>query len=307
MISFSIAIIMAKIAIIVLLGFIFLKAKLIDNEIISFINKIVFNFTLPCLVLYSFFVNFKTQYIIQGLSFTFYSLAIAGVGYIVARLLLFVFRIRENINEFVSLIVFQNSGYLPLALAYQLFPEVERARAFLLIFFYLIGFNFLLFSLGIKILQRKKYNFKLFLNTPVLISFLGIFIVIIHLETYIPEIMIQFLKLGGETTIFLSLFILGAIIANIKFNPHKFWKHLVGVTIGRLFLVPIIFLIIFNYFSISSFNKSIMIIEASMPSAIFLSIIAKMDKFAELGLITQGIVFTHLISFITISIFLALI
>jgi predicted permease len=50
-----------------------------------------------------------------------------------------------------------------------------------------------------------------------------------------------------------------------------------------------------------------MIIEASMPSAIFLSIIAKMDKFAELGLITQGIVFTHLISFITISIFLALI
>lgn len=293
---------MGKIALVILLGFILAKLNIISESLVKFLNKFVLNFTLPCLILFSFLKEVKHDFL-PNIFYLLSSFILALLSFAIGLLLLKLFRIKSWHRECLVTIVFQNAGYLPLALIDTIFPEnVELFRA---IFFYLIGFNILLFSWGVYLLKEKFYFKSIVFNPVIITSTIGILLFFNKAAYYTPISLLQFLKLSGEPTIFLSLFLLGTFIANVDFQPFAYGKQLMVIIIAKLIVIPAAILLIVFIFSFKDMMRFFLLLESSMPSAVFLSLLTSKNNLGQIDIITQAIVATHILSLITIPLFLS--
>lgn len=289
------------------IGFFLTKRDILHDSGLDAISRIVIAVTLPAMIFSQLVRDFSFSLYPNWWIFPLLSIGVTLAGFMAGSLFQFFFKKIELKRQFLSLITFQNSGYLPLVLIAGILPKDEAGVAFIYIFLFLLGFNFMLFSLGVFMLSpEKKRGFEpaAFLNPPVLATLFSLLFVFFGLNKFMPGVLLKPLQMAGDCTLPLAMFVLGGNLAEIKLQ-HIDQKGIILMTLAKLIMLPLLGLLLVLWLRPPELIGLLIIMQMAMPPAALLSVLTRQYKQQDL-LISQGIFYGHLIGLITIPLFLSL-
>jgi len=208
-----------------------------------------------------------------------------------------IFKITKSKNYGLYLLMAHgNTGYLGWPIALFAFGIAGLSRA---VIFDAVASVFL-FSLGIYVVHRRnelKEIFKIPLIYALILGFLFNFF-----KIPVPKMAFSALEMIGMITIPAALLVLGYKLTEIKLKSAKiaFLASLFKIGIG--FLVA--FLIV-ALFSITGITRDIILLEASMPSAVFTMILCQKYK-RDAALVASTVLISTIISIFTIPLILSI-
>ncbi len=297
-----------KLSLVALLGAALYKRRIITEEVLRFLTLFVINFSVPALIFAHLIDNSQVVLEHNILHFLALSIAIFIAGYILGFFFSFK-RSHEFKREFVSLVSFQNSGYLPLNIALFLFPPAIREEFLVYIVLNLLGFNIIMWSVGsFFIFKRKeeKFKFSSVFTPPITSTLFALALIYNNGAKFVPSVILIPVKMIGDVSFVLSMLILGSWLAKIKLeglSRRLFYVGEAGVL--KLIVLPLLFLLMVIQFKIFSLFGLFIVLQASMPSAASLPIIANL-RCADSEFVSQGVFLTHVLSICTIPLWLGL-
>ncbi len=308
-ISFKVTIFaILEIFILGLIGFILVKRRLLSQEGLDNLTHLVIYITLPLFIITRVLKNFRFSLYPDWWLYPVLSIIITILGFLVAALFIWSAKTSDERRQFLSLVGFQNSGYLPLALVAALLPEEQAGSMFIYIFLFLVGFNLLIWSLGPYMLSSQKparFEFGKLFSPPIIATFVGLALVFPGGMRLIPDFVFRPLKMAGDCTLPLAIFVIGGNLAEIKFKGRINKKAVALIILAKLILMPLIVLLFLARFKVPYLLGLLLIIQAAMPSATSLSIIIRQTK-AKDYLINPSIFIGHIIAIFSIPLFLTL-
>lgn len=297
-----------KLFLIALSGFLLFRKNIIKEKGLNFLTFFVINFAFPSLIFSNLILNSQTVLTYSLGKFITISVAIFLAGYILSLLASFK-KGREFRAEFISLVSFQNGGYLPINIAFFLFPPDIREQFIVFTFLYLLGFNVIMWSIGSFFIFRvkiRKFEPKSLLIPPITSTIISLLLIYTGTADFIPFAVLLPFKIFGKTSFVLSVIILGCWLA--KINLKGFLNRLlyIGQAAGlKLLVLPLLFFILLLNFKLYSLLGLFIILQVAMPSAVSLPIVANLNN-ADSEFVSQGVFFTHVLSIFTIPLWLGL-
>ena len=183
------------------IGYFLVKKKVLGGDGLDALSRLTIDITLPILIFCQLIKDFSFKLYPNWWVFPLISLAITILGLLVGFLFSGFIRGHQSKLQFISLVGFQNSGYLPLALFAALFPKELLGPMLIYLFLFLLGFNFVTFSVGVYMLtflKDKKFDWLSLFNPPVIATFLSMILVFFKFNTFIPDFVFKPLNLIGE-------------------------------------------------------------------------------------------------------------
>lgn len=224
----------------------------------EFISQIVSNIAAPCLVitsLYSVDLDAKLLIRIAGACF-FITFTIGLVGIVGLGVVGFDRRI------YLPPLMFGNIGNMGLSLCLFAFGKQGLAMAIA----YFVSLSILMFTLGIAIVQgvSGKQLVAVFKN-PIVVSIV-VAVTLLVTEATVPAWLLQAMKLLGDTAIPLMLLTLGVSLSRLSIAnlPRS-----VAVGSLRILLGFSIGLLTVNLFNLEGAARGVVLIQSSMPVAVF--------------------------------------
>ena len=136
-----------KLFAIIFFGFYLYKRAIMSDTILALLTACVVNVTVPCLIFSNIVDSFIPETMPSVWLFIGFSFIIFFAG-LSASVLFSSSVSRPTKREFISLISFQNCGYLPMNIAvFLLIPDL-RETFLTYIFLYILGFNILMSSVA---------------------------------------------------------------------------------------------------------------------------------------------------------------
>ncbi len=292
-----------------LAGFILVKKRFIDESGLKMLAKLLISFFWPCYVFYHLSQEFRFTDYPRWWMFPLLSLGITFFGLIIgqAMLRLFFARIKQR-KEFTTLVTFQNSGFLPLMLAATIFGPVEAQRVTIYILIFLVGFDLTVWSLGVWLLRgpkKRAFDFKTLLNPPLLAIGLTLILVALGLERFLPAVVIKPVKVFSDCALPTALLIVGGNLAALKIvnvSRRAVW----GAVFSKLVLMPLLAIALVQLFHAEFWVGFLIVLQAVVPSAITLSILARHTEGIDEHFINQGLFLSHGFCLLTIPVFLSM-
>jgi predicted permease len=261
--------------------------KFNSDIITAFAGKI----GVPALLFYSLAasttLDFKTFFKFGSFTFLFVA-SFAIIGIIVLKILK-----RDVILE-LSPLILPNTGNLGLPICLFAYGEKGFSVASSIAAVIML----LHFTVGIFI-ASKKFSLKPLLNSvPMYVLFISGFMLFYEIKP--PTFLVNTTMLLGYSTIFLILTSLGIALSTLK---TKNFNTNIIIASTRLISGPIIAFLIIKYFGLKGYEAGVLLISASMPSAILNFLLAKMySKKIHADNIASVIVTSTTLSFVTIPI-----
>jgi len=287
-----------------------IRRRIISHEGLDALSKLVVEITMPLFVLTQLILRFNFSLYPKWYILPFVSALITLGGFVLGWIMLKFSSGKPDKNKaFISLIGFQNSGYLVFPLIITLLPKDAADSMLIYLFLFLLGFNLTVWSVGAYLLSSgRSKRFEMgSLFTPVVGAILaGLLIVILRVDRIIPDVIIRPFKLIGECTIPLAMIVVGGNLALIDFSASTDRKLLFNVVLAKLILLPVLALAVIFLANPAYLIGLLIIIEAAVPSATSLSVISRHYKSENIDFIGQGIFWTHILSIFTIPVFISL-
>ena len=292
-----------------LVGVIATRRRIIHGEIKTGLSKIVFNVTLPFLIITRIssleidqtdFLDWGIVIILVFASILFFML----IGIITARIL--------KLHPDKSIIhvmhtAFTNAVFLGFPILDALFPNGEGILYGII---YFLTQNTTMWTLGIYMFtreeKRKKIdNLKNLINPNTIAFFIGIMMLLLNI--HIPDFLFGPLEGLGKTTIYLAMLYTGAILAyiNIKEIVRDVTSFL--LSFNKLLLAPVLLIFLMKAIflilpiDLNATAKTVIVLEAAMPCQTLMIILARQfdkDDFYA----TQNFSVSTLLSIITLPI-----
>ncbi len=291
------------------IGYFLVKKKIVSDEGLDSLSRLTIDVVLPLLIFYQLARDFSFQRYPLWWMFPLLSLAITAAGMAIGAGFGWFLNEKTRRMQFLNLVGFQNSGYLPLALFAALVPVQSRDTMFIYLFLFLIGFNVLVFSVGAYLLAFSKAKAARFeiaglISPPVAATLIGLLVVAFGLNTMIPGAVMKPLKMVGDCTLPLALFVVGGNLAQIRLRAVD-TKAIVLLIFAKLILLPVLGLWLVFALKVPRLIGLLILVECAVPSATNLSVLVRHHKTEDV-LISQGIFYSHIASLITIPLFLSL-
>ncbi len=304
---FIVASVIAKVLLITLFGWYLRRRDYLDERSFDFLNRFLVDFASTFLIFSSIVANHTLILNNRVSFFIFFSVAVFLLGYLLGELF---HRKQWQVKpELQGLVAFQNCGYLPLNIAVFLLSGFAREYFLVFIFIYLLGFNFLIWSVGSFLIFKKSgesFDMRSLLLPPVVGTILGLVLVYLRLAAYIPAVIVDPMRMIGDTTPALAALALGGWLAMVELKGFKEKAApLLTAAFLRLILVPLIFFIIVVLMHWYSLLGLFVVLIAAMPSAVTMPVIAKL-RGADTAFVSQGVFITHVIGIVTIPLWLGL-
>ena len=303
-----VALAVIKLSLVALLGFYLYRKNFIKDGSLKFLISFIINFAFPFLIFSNLIENYQTVLTHSVGKFIIISVGIFLAGYILGLVASFKGSHKFR-GEFISLISFQNGGYLPINIAFFLFPPGVRERFLVYAFLYLLGFNIIMWSIGGSFVFKgnmRKFKLKSIFFPPIISTIVSLMLIYIGLAKFIPTVVISSLKIVGETSFVLSAIILGCWLAKVNLKGLLGRSFIIGKAAGlKLIVLPLFFFIAVVSFKIFSLLGLFIVLQAAMPSAVSLPIVANLNN-ADSEFVSQGVFFTHILSILTIPLWLGL-
>jgi len=297
-----------KLSLVAFLGFCLYRKNFIREGSLKFLTFFVINIAFPFLIFSNLIKNSQIVLMHSLGRFVAISLGIFLSGYILGFIVSFK-KSHEFRSEFISMVSFQNGGYLPINIAFFLFPPGIREKFLVYTFLYLLGFNVIMWSIGSFFIfkgNRRKFRLKSLFIPPITSTAISLILIYTGLVKFVPSLVISPLRMVGETSFVLSAIILGCWLAKVRLKGFAGRLFLIGEAAGlKLIILPLFFFIGVLSFKVFSLLGLFIILQAAMPSAVSLPIVANLNG-ADSEFVSQGVFFTHILSIFTIPLWLGL-
>ena len=289
------------------LGYLLVKRNILSAQGLDALSRLVIQIIFPALILAQMLKNFSFNLYPNWWIFPLISLIVTVVGLIVGWGLLKISRLKTDKLQFLSLVAFQNSGYLPLALVAAIFTGQQANDIFIFIFLFLLGFDLVAWSLGIYMLTyEKQVKFKLqsLFSAPVVANLTSLALIALGLHKFIPDVLFKPLSLVGNCTLPLAMLVVGGNVALVQLtNIDK--KTTFIFLLGKLIILPVLGIAVVLKLALPPLWGFLVVMQLAMPSATSLSVIIRRFNKPD-ALISQGVFFSHIVGLFTIPLFLSI-
>lgn len=252
-------------------GYALQRWKHLDKQALS---SVVLNVFSPCLA-FSALVNsqLSAQDLGEMALFTVVSILLVGViGLAAAKLLRLP---RRETAAMLLLIMFVNGGNYGMTLNQLRFGTDGLARAVV----YFLTSSMLVYTLGIFIASSGQLSLRRAARQ--LFSFPAVYaavaaIVVFHWQLAVPAPLMRAVEIAGAGAIPLLLVVLGMQIADLHraTDGRPSWRLAIPAISLRLLVGPLVGLLVTGWLGMTGLNRSVAIIEASMPSAVLVIVLA---------------------------------
>jgi predicted permease len=269
-------------AVVVLIGVIAGKLKVLTIDSKDMLSKVIFNISLPLMLFTNFLKLDATPTLLAN---SFIVLSVAGfvilfmllVGWLTAR----IFRIKgSEAAVFKVHSMFGNTIFLGFPLITALFGVEGLLYASM---FQLIS-NILMWTIGVIVLTHGngtswKKSISRVLNPNTVATLTGLVFFLFSVK--LPELLVKPLSELGSANTWLSMLYIGAMLAFSDVGGLLGKKSLYVISINRLIFVPAMLIFLFMLFaaitgtSPAKLVSSVIILEASMPCMASVVIMAK--------------------------------
>ena len=259
---------------VLIVGFILGKTSIIDAKASKAFSTLLVMVAQPALIISSITSkSYSVDNLKLGLLGVGLSLAMHCIIALVARVMCMKIKNfnERKITEFAT--VFGNTGFLGIPLFSVLFPE---NGAFVASFF-IVGFNVLLWIIGLGIIARGREDIKLtpkkiFINKGTVASLIGFVIFIIpaipKCEGFVLPVFIStaISYISGLCTP-ISMLLAGALIARKSLKEIFATPKIYYLIVMRLIIIPIIFCLILKIIGFDTFWVIFLTVALGLPSA----------------------------------------
>ena len=267
-------------------GFAAAKAGLIDKTGSDKVSALISRVTMPAMYIATFMAqpfsaeSMKRSGVLLAISAVYYVLA-AAMGFAYVRLV----RADEKTRGvYQFMIIFSNAAYMG-------FPVLRAVLGEEAIFygaFFNLPFNILAYSLGIWLLRHGRTDVamrrrEMFLNPGTLGVLLGVVLFLVSplvdgtklSDAFYQGARWKGLDALGDTTVPLSMLVIGSVLATVK--PGAVVKNLRvwGVCALRLLALPLLMQVCLLPLPLDPMTRGIPVLVAGMPCAVFCVILSK--------------------------------
>ena len=284
-------------------GIFFRKKEIISVEQSDGISSFVVNLTWPCLVIDAMQMEFS----VQILKDSGYMMAIAAVIFAViiaaafplAKLMRMSDR-KKYITTFMLL--FGNTGFIGLPVTKALYGTESVFFAAILemindVLIFTIGIILIQMSAGVKL----KLDPKQFLSPGLIGVLIGLALFLTNVQ--LPELLGGSVKLIGNATTPLTMFLIGHQIGGLKIREIVGDCHVYAVCFLKLLIVPVAVLVILKLWA-GDFTllEKVLILSFAMPVASVSAIFSQQYK-GEAAFATKSVLLSTIFSIVTIPVF----
>ena len=281
---------LAVLFIIMAIGFIVGKAKVLTREGSKVLSGIVLFIALPCTILNSVFEN----EISITVGDTIYFLLMVLLTFLIAFLvsipivrLLGGDKANRGLLNFMS--VFSNSGFMGFPVVIAIFGVSSAYYVAL----FNIPFNILVFSLGIFMISRKGkgeggqdpqdeqksqnkpaggFNPKLLINPTLIVALLAIPIALIDIRP--PAIITEAIRITGSITTPGGMLVIGSTLSYIPIKTIFSEWRIFPVALIKLIIIPVVTWLVLRQIITNELLLGVLVIISGMPTAAMASMLA---------------------------------
>lgn len=289
------------------MGFYLVRCGIIHESGLRLLSFLSVNIFFPLFIFYQIIKNFDAAYMPFWWEFPFINIGLVLAGMIVAFLVLL--RHQSPLKDaFLAVSSMHNAGYIPLLMVMSLPLGGWAGQLYTCVIISIIGFDTCLWSLGVWLLTRSqtsRMDLRKMINPPLLSMSAALVIILVFGRGAVPEIVLKPVKILGDAAMAVAMIVIGG---NLSLSSIRQVNRLevAGVVLIKLIVLPLLTLLVLSVWKLNPLIGLVAIIQASMPSSITLSIIGRNYEAKNQDFINQSIFITHLLSIITIPIFLGL-
>ncbi|MEA4963109.1 AEC family transporter [Lutispora sp.] len=257
--------------IIMFIGLIAKKVKLIDKASEKSMSNILLYIALPALMLSSANISYDSNTLPNMMQVFYVTLiqyfAVIVFANITAKLLKFKFPLS---GAYINLLTFANVGFMGFPIANAFFGPAGLLYATVAN----LLFNIFQWTYAILVISKKgRIDIKRLFNIGTISAVLTITIFLLHIK--LPFIIQNALDLTGKMTTPISMILIGSFIADLDSIKSFFDWRVITIAVFKLLLIPFTVAIALNALGVNHTVISICVLMAAMPSASTNAILAK--------------------------------
>lgn len=263
---------MAMLVILLALGYLCARLKLVGPEFNKGLSKLVINFFLVGMILSS--VMNKEMELTGAEALTgFLMLALMMlICFAIAWISPGVLRIKDgDKGMYRMLVAFMNNGFMG-------FPIVAAIYGEGAVFFASLSnipFNLLLYSAGVMLLREgsegEKFKLRNAINAPLVATLIATIILVLKIP--VPVIIDDTVDTISSATVPLSMMCIGLSLGSVSLKDAFVHPRLYGLSFVRLVVCPLIVWFVMNFFITNPVILGTIVILAACPSAVICSIL----------------------------------
>ena len=287
---------MASLFILLALGYIANKTKIMSHASDKLFSKVIFNLAMPSTILSSV-INGKVE--LSGGETAFLILMILltyALGFVLAAPIGRILRCEKKDRGLYSyMIAFGNVGYMGFPIALSIFGEKS---AFYVALFN-IPFSLFAFSVGIAMISGKgeKFNLLHYINPAFLAAIVSLVIFLTGFKT--PAIVADAVGLLSGMTTPGAMILIGSTLAYIPMKEVFTEWRLYGLTFLKLVITPIVTWLLLKQIISNELMLGVLVIMAGMPIATSATMIS-MEYGGNERLASKSIFISTLLSAVTV-------
>lgn len=277
-------------------GYIANKTKVMDEESNKKFSKLVINITSPAIVIDSVIGN-KIENKLEVLIVFLLAILPFVLFPILSKMMVKLIKVPAQTKGALEImLVFPNMGFMGIPVI----GGIYGSDAVFYVSIFMLIFNVAFFSYGIATLSHhdgNKFSIKSMVNPGVISAILAIFIFL--LEIPIPSILADSIGIIGAVTTPLAMLVIGSTIASVPMKEVFLEKKIYIVTFIRLIAYPIIIWLLLKNFIKNDTLLGVAVLLSGMPIAANV-VMACNEYGGDSEFVSKGIFLTSLLSILTI-------
>ena len=299
---------MLQVFVLGLVGFILIKKRILSSAGLNGLTDFFIVLVFPALIFSQIVGNFDFKAVGYWWLFPLLSLGVSALGLLAGYGFGFSLKDAQVRREFIALSGFQNSGYLPLVLLKGILPAEQLSPMLIYLFLFLLGFNLVIWSWGVYFLSERKaqgFSWASLFSPPVIAVILGLAAVSSKIAGRIPQFILIPVEMLGNCSFPLAIVVVGASLAQLYNKQELDLRNIIRLSLIKLCVLPLLGLLFLSLVRLPYLIGLLIILELAVPSATNLAVITR--KYAQQEkIISQGIFVTHILSLLTLPVFLTL-
>ena len=303
----TIVLAIAKLFVLMFVGYYLYRRKFIDDKFTDMLSLVLVRALIPALIISKITDHFSfTEYPrwwLFPLAAIIFSLVGMGMGWIGVRF----FPGFKSSKEFICSCAFQNCGYLPMNIILFSFVAEVADRLFIYMFLYIVGFNLFMWSLIPLFLSgklRTDFKVSVLFTPPLIATIFSLVWVAFAGKGTMPPVIIDPLTQLGQASFPIAMVTLGAYLCRYEAHNPKHKGPLAASAGIKLFLFPLIALLMVIAIPLKADHKFFLFLEAILPTAVSLVVIGSYSG-SDNKFFSSSIFYTHIIAIFSIPLWLA--
>ncbi len=278
------------------------KRKIMNDIAMKAFTDVLLSVTVPCMVIYSFHLDFSREMLNNGIAMFLCAFVIHSFLIILSKLLYFKFDpLKRNILLFST--VFSNCGFIGFPLLYSLYGKEGVFYTSI----FVACFNLFAFSYGVMLFTGKSSMTQavksLIVNPPLISTVVGIIIFLTGIK--LPEAPLITLRAVGDMTTAISMFIIGAMLADVSIKDALKGVDVIYLSLMKLVVAPFLCYLLLKPFISNQTIFTIAVILVAMPTGSLTGVFAEKYN-GNRSLASRCTFLTTVLSMLTIPVVISL-